>query len=421
MIRFFNPCFILCLTIVLSPYLISAEDTPSGVYPGDVFYITPSFSSAYLLSGSDAAGGELRAGLQCSQLVDSYIFGMEGGYGFLDEKGEDPRPFSMITLKGAYRYTPFFLFSVDPFLSLSLLNLSVPALSLGSSLNFHITDRNFLSLDLAVQIPFSTVKPHFSLGIGIKHRIPVLRKFPPLNAEVELSTTVFSPDGDGVNDTLDIALQTKNGSSCREWTVEIRDHHQNPVKTWSGKGEPPGEIRWDGYSSENSMVFSASDYYLEIRMTDKLGNRLSDTAEFVTDVFVENVGGQLRIRIPGIQFSPGAADFSLLSREEIDKNREKIARLSTILDKFPDYRIMIEGHGNLIYWASKEKAQKEQEDVLIPLSRARAMQIKRVLIEEGIDPDRLDVSGKGGESPLVPFSDEQNRWKNRRVEFILLR
>ena len=231
----------------------------------------------------------------------------------------------------------------------------------------------------------------------------------------------FSPDGDGVNDTLDIALQTKNGSSCREWTVEIRDHHQNPVKTWSGKGEPPGEIRWDGYSSENSMVFSASDYYLEIRMTDKLGNRLSDTAEFVTDVFVENVGGQLRIRIPGIQFSPGAADFSLLSREEIDKNREKIARLSTILDKFPDYRIMIEGHGNLIYWASKEKAQKEQEDVLIPLSRARAMQIKRVLIEEGIDPDRLDVSGKGGESPLVPFSDEQNRWKNRRVEFILLR
>ena len=406
---------------MLFPYFASAEDSPSRGYPGDVFYITPSFSSAYLSSGPDATGGELLAGLQCSQLIDSYVFGMEGGYGFLDEQGEDPQPFSVITFKGAYRYKPFFLFSVDPFLSLSLLGMSVPALSIGSSLNLHITDRNFLSLDLAAHLPFSTITPHFSLGVGLKHRIPVLRKFPPLAAEVVLSSSVFSPDGDGVDDTLNIVLQTENGSSCREWEVEIRDHHQNTVRSWSGEGCPPEEIRWDGYSNENSMVFSASDYFLEARMTDKLGNRLSDTAEFVTDVFVENVGGQLRIRIPGIQFSPGKADFSLLSREEIDKNREKIARLSTILDKFPDYRIMIEGHGNLIYWASKEKARKEQEDVLIPLSRARAIQIKRVLIEEGIDADRLDVSGKGGESPLVPFSDEQNRWKNRRVEFILLR
>jgi flagellar motor protein MotB len=33
----------------------------------------------------------------------------------------------------------------------------------------------------------------------------------------------------------------------------------------------------------------------------------------------------------------------------------------------------------------------------------------------------MNVAGYGGTRPVVPHGDLQNRWKNRRVEFILER
>jgi len=42
-------------------------------------------------------------------------------------------------------------------------------------------------------------------------------------------------------------------------------------------------------------------------------------------------------------------------------------------------------------------------------------------VAEGIDEERISVLGLGGSSPIIPFSDKQNRWENRRVEFILLK
>jgi outer membrane protein OmpA-like peptidoglycan-associated protein len=39
----------------------------------------------------------------------------------------------------------------------------------------------------------------------------------------------------------------------------------------------------------------------------------------------------------------------------------------------------------------------------------------------GIAPERIQARGLGGLEPLVPFSDAVSAWKNRRVEFLLVR
>ena len=71
-------------------------------------------------------------------------------------------------------------------------------------------------------------------------------------------------------------------------------------------------------------------------------------------------------------------------------------------------------------YGNPEAAAREQRDVLLPLSAARAEAVKRELVALGVSgTDRITTDGVGGASPVVPFSDEQNRWKNRRVEFIL--
>ena len=51
----------------------------------------------------------------------------------------------------------------------------------------------------------------------------------------------------------------------------------------------------------------------------------------------------------------------------------------------------------------------------------RAKTVKAALIDYGIKEDKIAVYGIGGANPLVPFSDSENRWKNRRVEFILVK
>jgi len=51
----------------------------------------------------------------------------------------------------------------------------------------------------------------------------------------------------------------------------------------------------------------------------------------------------------------------------------------------------------------------------------RAEVVRKMLIENGVDARRLSVIGLGSSEPVVPFTDAQNRWKNRRVEFVLIK
>jgi outer membrane protein OmpA-like peptidoglycan-associated protein len=39
----------------------------------------------------------------------------------------------------------------------------------------------------------------------------------------------------------------------------------------------------------------------------------------------------------------------------------------------------------------------------------------------GIAESRITTEGMGASRPIVPFSDLVNRWKDRRVEFILIK
>ena len=92
-----------------------------------------------------------------------------------------------------------------------------------------------------------------------------------------------------------------------------------------------------------------------------------------------------------------------------------------IFNKYRSYAIVIEGHANSVFWQDEARAAKEQEEALIPLSKARAEAVKQALVKLGLDEARIATAGVGGAQPLVAFGDTVNRWKNRSVEFILIK
>ena len=61
----------------------------------------------------------------------------------------------------------------------------------------------------------------------------------------------------------------------------------------------------------------------------------------------------------------------------------------------------------------------EQKDILIPLSKARAEAVETALADRGLDKSRFTTEGVGASDQLVPDSNYQERWQNRRVALFL--
>ena len=239
--------------------------------------------------------------------------------------------------------------------------------------------------------------------------------------QVGLLPVPFSPDNDGVEDDLRISMEVEDASGITEWKIEVLDPQGHHFISYAGKGEPTKQIIWDGISDRGELVQAAQDYTLELSIGDEYGNSVLVQEAVPVDVLVTREGEKLKIIISSIVFAANTADYAGVVEEEALRNVKTLDRLAEILKKYDTYRIRIEGHAVMIYWDDARAGREEQVDVLIPLSKARAEAVKEALAKRGVEGSRITTEGLGGANPIVPHSDTKNRWKNRRVEFILIR
>lgn len=251
---------------------------------------------------------------------------------------------------------------------------------------------------------------------------PFVLDLTPPTGKVILSTDLFSPDGDGTNDTISIGVTASSAfARIADWSITVLDPGNNPFMSWKGNWPLGSAIAWDGKGASGDSVESASDYPVILRLRDEYGNVSETHATISTDILVFKTGEEYRIRVPSIVFKPFTADFKDVAPDVAGRNLNTLDLLASKLEKFPGYRIRLEGHAVMINWDNKAKGEAEQKAVLIPLSTARAEAIKAALVERGLSADTIVTIGVGAEDPLVPDSDYANRWKNRRVEFYLLK
>ena len=247
---------------------------------------------------------------------------------------------------------------------------------------------------------------------------PVLDYIPPgdLQGYITLDDELFSPDGDGTNDIARIGLRS-NSESISRWGVEIFDPRGNLFTRWGAEGSPPRVLLWDGRSSTGELVQSAADYTVLFTLRDGAGNQNMSSEVITVDILVIVDGDRLKINVPSIYFAGNTADLFDVGTEEQEQNLRTLRRLAVILNRYETYAIAVEGHAAQLL--SGVAGQEEQTNTLIPLSRNRALEVKQALSILGVDWERMSVRGFGGSLPVVPHSDAENRWKNRRVEFIL--
>lgn len=126
---------------------------------------------------------------------------------------------------------------------------------------------------------------------------------------------------------------------------------------------------------------------------------LPDTED--VEVIETEEGPGLRIR--ELRFKPDRA--VLLPGEE-----ERLGRIAEIITETVSGTVLIVGHTASIGYPEGE----------IKLSVERAARVAEILIEKGVDGDRVLYEGRGSSEPIAGNDTEAGRAQNRRVEIILI-
>jgi len=225
----------------------------------------------------------------------------------------------------------------------------------------------------------------------------------PPRCDLSITPDVFSPDGDNVDDILTIKPRGYDAFGIAEWSILISGPSGVPFKKFSGRGELPSEIKWEGLSDNNELVESAVDYTMTLVVTDKAEN-ISEPVKIPVpvDVLVVVTERGLKIRISNIEFGFDSAKI-------IGKGYKVLNRVGEILNKYEKYKVLIEGHTDDI----------GDDNYNLRLSEQRAEAVRVYLVSRGVDYNRLSARGMGETSPYANGRDNESRRKNRRVEFIL--
>ena len=152
------------------------------------------------------------------------------------------------------------------------------------------------------------------------------------------SPSLFSPDEDGENDILTIYPEVKDNTGISDWSLDVIAPSGKTFKSFDGKENAPGIIKWDGIGKDKDIVESAADYFLVLSAKDMAGNTAkTERVKLPIDVLVTVTERGLKIRISNIEF---AFDKALLT----GKAFPILNRVTEILGKYGKYNVLIEGH-----------------------------------------------------------------------------
>jgi outer membrane protein OmpA-like peptidoglycan-associated protein len=231
----------------------------------------------------------------------------------------------------------------------------------------------------------------------------LLDRDPPRIA-LSVSPELFSPDGDGENDTLLVVPTIEDLTPITAWKAVITTSGGSVFKIFSGSGQPAGAVPWDGVSDRGIRVSSAEDFSVQVDATDSGSNTgKSEKVPFSVDILVIPTDRGLKIQVSNIEFAFDTADL------KGDRTFVVLERVVGVLRKYGKYTITIEGHTD----------SRGDPAYNVALSKKRAQAVGKYLVKNGISQDRLSYEGYGPKFPIDTNETPEGRARNRRVEFLL--
>lgn len=132
--------------------------------------------------------------------------------------------------------------------------------------------------------------------------------------------------------------------------------------------------------------------------------RINQYTELEKDLFLIPIEENEVIELSHVFFQQGKSELKPESFPELD-------RLVEIMEENPTMKIELSGHTD----------NNGNKGLLMKLSQDRVQQVKTYMVAKGIKKDRIVGRGFGPDKPLVANDTNENRERNRRVEFKILK
>ena len=247
----------------------------------------------------------------------------------------------------------------------------------------------------------------------------VLDNTPP-DIFVDAVTNPFASTDDGIEGEVFVTLKVFDNTDIDNWTMDVLNTDGDILRSYSGAGNPSGDITWNSAASNGGVTVSIDnpEYILKLTVIDFGGNESVFEKDIPLDILLVIKDGKKYLSVPNIIF--GAYKYTLGSAgsDQLAENNVSLDKVASIYKKYPAYGLIIEGHALNIYLDGPKEASEEK--ILLPLTARRASIVKDALVERGISEDKISNEAFGGQFPVASVTDKTEWWKNRRVEFVMI-
>jgi outer membrane protein OmpA-like peptidoglycan-associated protein len=252
----------------------------------------------------------------------------------------------------------------------------------------------------------------------------------PPDVEIKVSTGTFSPDNDGVNDTIEFYININDNLSYIDkldaniFTIQDKKIYSYKIDVSTIQKSLSLTLSWDGKDEIYNKVVPNGKYKLVINTKDVAGNKTVKEASF--NVYTEEKPKVVVEKEEKLFYIKGAKIILdergivvIFSTDELfDKEGhikpEKYESLSSlaeiIKERYSDKKIFIEGHTDSV---GDEQENKKKSSMY-------AWAVYSYFVKNlGLDGAQFKVKGWGEERPIASNKTKLGRAQNRRIEIII--
>lgn len=260
----------------------------------------------------------------------------------------------------------------------------------------------------------------------------------PPSIDVTISSDTFSPDNDGVNDTINFVVNIKDElSDVRKIDLGIYTLQGNKVYTYKIdissfviRNVLELSLSWDGKDEIYNSVVPNGSYKFVCNLSDIAGNKTSKEVMFnvyippkqpekVVEKVVEKQEKLFYIQGAKVTLEERGIVVTYPTDELFDKNTGEISpkfysSLSSLADiikeSFAEKKIYIEGHTDSVGDAEENKKKSSMYAWTVYSYFVKVL---------GLDGKQFEVKGWGEDKPIASNKSKLGRAQNRRVEIII--
>jgi outer membrane protein OmpA-like peptidoglycan-associated protein len=243
----------------------------------------------------------------------------------------------------------------------------------------------------------------------------------PPSAELGVSSELFEVNiSSPAESKLYFDIYCDDDNEVGSWELKIYNEVGNVVKTFSGKGKTSQKILWDGCDELYSKTVPEGVYTAKLVVVDNFNNTSSVEKKFevkhkkTLEVLIKEIPKEIKVKeeekLIRVQLQSQVL-FEFGKYELMPQSKKILQNVVELLKAYPKNKILVEGHTDSV----------GSDEYNLKLSKLRAEEVKKFLVENGIEEERIEAKGYGKSKPIASNKTEQGRAQNRRVEILIFK